>query len=59
VAYWASAVAGFGPAARVFQQVLVDPEVTPSLWSGIGLLALIAIAYGVIARFVLARRMHT
>jgi hypothetical protein len=52
-------VAGFGPAARVFQQVLVDPEVTPSLWSGIGLLALIAIAYGVIARFVLARRMHT
>ena len=59
VAYWASAVAGFGPAARVFQQVLVDPEVTTSLWSGIGLLALIAIAYGVIARFVLARRMHT
>ena len=43
IAYWVSAVAGFGPAARVFQQLLVDPEVTSSLWTGLGLLAAIAL----------------
>ena len=58
IAYWVSAVAGFGPAARVFQQLLVDPEVTSSLWLGIGLLAVIALAYGVVARIALGRRMH-
>ncbi len=59
VAYWVSAVAGFGPAARVFQQLLVDPTVSGSLWAGIGLLAGIALAYGVVARLVLGRRMHS
>ncbi|MSO43723.1 MAG: hypothetical protein EXQ74_00180 [Thermoleophilia bacterium] len=59
VGYWASAVAGFGPAARNFQSLLVDPEVPKSLWWGVGLLALIALAYGVAARMVLARRMHS
>lgn len=58
IAYWVSAVAGFGPAARVFQQLLVDPEVTSSLWAGIGLLAVIALVYGVVARIALGRRMH-
>lgn len=58
IAYWVSAVAGFGPAARVFQQLLVDPEVTSSLWAGIGLLAIIALIYGVVARVALGRRMH-
>jgi ABC-2 type transport system permease protein len=58
IAYWVSAVAGFGPAARVFQDLLVDPEVTGTLWAGIGLLAVIALLYGVVARIALARRMH-
>lgn len=58
IAYWVSAVAGFGPAARVFQQLLVDPEVTSSLWAGIGLLAIIALIYGIVARVALGRRMH-
>lgn len=59
VAYWTSAVAGFGPAARTFQSLLVDPEVPGSLWLGMGLTALIALAYGAVARMVLARRMHS
>jgi len=58
IAYWVSAVAGFGPAARVFQDLLVDPEVTGTLWAGIGLLAGIALVYGVAARIALGRRMH-
>jgi ABC-2 type transport system permease protein len=58
IAYWVSAVAGFGPAARVFQDLLVDPEVTGTLWAGIGLLAGIALIYGVVARIALGRRMH-
>ncbi len=59
IAYWVSALAGFGPAARVFQQLLVDPEVSTSLWAGIGLLAVIALVYGVLARLALGRRMHS
>ncbi len=59
VAYWVSAVAGFGPAARTFQSLLADPDIPGSLWLGMGLLALIALAYGVAARMVLARRMHS
>jgi ABC-2 type transport system permease protein len=58
IAYWVSAVAGFGPAARVFQELLVDPEVTGTLWAGIGLLAGIALIYGVVARIALGRRMQ-
>ena len=58
IAFWVSAVAGFGPAARVFQELLVDPEVTGTLWAGIGLLAGIALVYGVAARIALGRRMH-
>ena len=58
IAFWVSAVAGFGPAARVFQELLVDPEVTGTLWAGIGLLAVIALVYGVVARIALSRRMH-
>ena len=58
IAFWVSAVAGFGPAARVFQELLVDPEVTGTLWAGIGLLAIIAVVYGVVARIALGRRMH-
>jgi ABC-2 type transport system permease protein len=58
IAYWVSAVAGFGPAARVFQDLLVDPDVTGTLWAGIGLLAIIALIYGVVARVALGRRMH-
>lgn len=58
IAFWVSAVAGFGPAARVFQELLVDPEVTGTLWAGIGLLAIIALVYGVVARIALGRRMH-
>ena len=58
IAFWVSAAAGFGPAARVFQELLVDPEVTGTLWAGIGLLAGIALVYGVAARIALGRRMH-
>jgi ABC-2 type transport system permease protein len=58
IAFWVSAAAGFGPAARVFQELLVDPTVTGGLWAGIGLLAGIALVYGVAARIALGRRMH-
>jgi len=58
IAFWVSAAAGFGPAARVFQDLLVDPTVTGGLWAGIGLLAGIALVYGVAARIALGRRMH-
>jgi len=58
IAFWVSAAAGFGPAARVFQELLVDPTVTGGLWAGIGLLAGIALVYGVVARIALGRRMH-
>jgi ABC-type transport system involved in cytochrome c biogenesis permease component len=59
IAYWASAVAGFGPAARTFQGLLVDPEVGSTTWIGMGVLAVVALVYGVAARMVLARRMHS
>lgn len=58
VAYWASALAGFGPAARTFQGLLVDPQVSASTFTGMGVLAGVALAYGIAARVVLARRMH-
>ena len=58
IAYWASALAGFGPAARTFQGLLVDPEVTSSTYSGMGILAVVALVYGVAARVALGRRMH-
>jgi ABC-2 type transport system permease protein len=59
IAYWASAVAGFGPAARTFQGLLVDPEVGATTWIGMSVLAVVALVYGVAARMVLARRMHS
>ena len=58
IAYWASALAGFGPAARTFQGLLVDPAVGTSTWVGMGVLAVVALVYGVAARIALARRMH-
>ncbi|MFM9018458.1 MAG: YhgE/Pip domain-containing protein [Actinomycetota bacterium] len=58
IAYWASALAGFGPAARVFQGLLVDPDVTSSTYVGMGILAVVALVYGVAARVALGRRMH-
>ncbi|MBM3634858.1 MAG: hypothetical protein FJW99_06180 [Actinobacteria bacterium] len=58
IAYWASAVAGFGPAARVFQGLLVDPDITSSTYIGMGILAVVALVYGVAARVALGRRMH-
>lgn len=58
IAYWASALAGFGPAARTFQGLLVDPEVTSSTYTGMGILAVVALVYGVAARVALGRRMH-
>ncbi len=58
IAYWASALAGFGPAARTFQGLLVDPEVTSSTYSGMGIMAVVAVVYGVAARVALGRRMH-
>jgi ABC-type transport system involved in multi-copper enzyme maturation permease subunit len=58
IAYWASALAGFGPAARTFQGLLVDPEVGSSTWIGMGVLLLVAVVYGVAARVALGRRMH-
>jgi len=58
IAYWASAFAGFGPAARIFQGLLVDPDVTSSTYIGMGILAVVALVYGVAARVALGRRMH-
>lgn len=58
IAYWASALAGFGPATRTFQGLLVDPEVTSSTYTGMGILAVVALVYGVAARVALGRRMH-
>lgn len=58
IAYWVSAFAGFGPAARIFQGLLVDPEVTSSTYVGMGILAVVALVYGVAARVALGRRMH-
>ncbi len=58
IAYWASALAGFGPAARTFQGLLVDPEVTSSTYTSMGILAVVALVYGVAARVALGRRMH-
>jgi len=58
IAYWASALAGFGPAARTFQGLLVDPEVTASTYAGMGVLAAVALVYGVAAGVALGRRMH-
>ncbi|MBM3664714.1 MAG: hypothetical protein FJW92_02830 [Actinobacteria bacterium] len=58
IAYWASALAGFGPAARVFQGLLVDPDITSSTYVGMGILAVVALVYGVAARVALGRRMH-
>jgi ABC-2 type transport system permease protein len=59
IAYWASALAGFGPAARTFQGLLVDPEVASSTYAGMGILAVVALVYGVAARVALGRRMHS
>jgi ABC-type transport system involved in cytochrome c biogenesis permease component len=59
VAYWVSAVAGFGPAARAFQGLLVDPEVGASTWGGMVILAVVAVAYAAAARVALGRRMHS
>jgi len=59
VAYWASALAGFGPAARTFQGLLVDPELASSTYAGMGILAVVALVYGVAARVALRRRMHS
>lgn len=58
IAYWASAVAGFGPAARIFQGLLVDPDVTSDIYIGMGILAGVALVYIVAARVALDRRMH-
>ena len=58
IAYWASALAGFGPAARTFQELLVDPDITSSTYIGMGILAVVALVYGVAARVALGRRMH-
>lgn len=58
IAYWASAFAGFGPAARIFQGLLVDPDVTSSTYVGMGILAVVALVYIVAARVALGRRMH-
>lgn len=59
VAYWASALAGFGPAARAFQGLLVDPKVGSATFTGMGVLAVVALVYGVAARVALGRRMHS
>lgn len=59
IAYWASALAGFGPAARTFQGLLVDPEVASSTYAGMGILAVVALVYGVAARVALGHRMHS
>ncbi len=58
IAYWASALAGFGPAARTFQGLLVDPQVSSATYAGMGVLAVVALVYGVAAGVVLRRRMH-